>query len=252
MNLKNLSTALMLLNYFTPETPDWGVRALAKASKQPLAVVQRILATYASNGFLERTGEINVRYQLGMRFYELGCQVGVRFKFSDLINPALKFLAEETGETVSLIWLNQNTCTCIAVQNSPNSIHLSIKNGSKMPLHAGAGAKVILANFEEDDLECWLQSTDLKKYTDETETNKEALRVACSKIKQQGFCYSGGELIADSFGLAVPIFIQEHTLFGSLALSGPRYRFQEENISEFVIKLNDVVRIIKPALSHLS
>ncbi len=252
MELKNLSTALTLLNYFTPENPEWGVRALAKASKQPLAVVQRILATYANNGFLERTHDTNARYLLGMRFYELGCQVGARLKFADLVDPALKVLATETGETVSLSWLNQDTCICIAAQNSPNSIHLSVKNGSRMPLHAGAAAKVILAHFQEADFESWLHRYELKKYTDETETSSEALRLTCAQIKQQGFAYSRGEFIVDSFGLAVPIFTEESGLFGSLGLSGPRYRFKEENIKEYVAKLNRTAHTIQRALSHFS
>ncbi len=250
MSLKNLSTALDLLNFFTPETPVWGVRALAKEAGQPLAVVQRILATYAEHGVLERTNETIARYQLGMRLYELGNQVSARLKFADLVDPALKVLASETGETVYLNWLNQDACSCIAVQNSPHSIHLSVKSGSRMLLHAGAAAKVILAHFEEKQLDEWLKTHELKIYTEVTERDIKSLKMSCQKIRRQGFAYSKGELVADSFGLAVPVFTEQGQLFGSLALAGPRYRFKEENIKAYVLKLRHTVQTIQYALSH--
>ncbi len=68
--LKTLDGALALLTHFTARQPSWGVRGLARHSGVHHAVVHRVLATFAANGFLVQ--DAVGRYGLGLRWFELG------------------------------------------------------------------------------------------------------------------------------------------------------------------------------------
>ncbi|WP_167277063.1 IclR family transcriptional regulator [Paenibacillus lupini] len=62
--LKTLDNSLELLNYFTKETPQWGVRELAKAMEMNHSIVFRILATFEQHGFLMQDKDTK-KYSLG-------------------------------------------------------------------------------------------------------------------------------------------------------------------------------------------
>ncbi|CAI0994460.1 IclR family transcriptional regulator [Serratia quinivorans] len=247
MSLKSLSSALALLDYFTPETPYWGVRGLAKACGQHPAVVQRILATYAEHGFLLRLSTPRPKYSLGMRFYQLGNMVIGATTFIDAVKPVLQKLALSSGETAYLTWLSHDDCICIAIGESPNSIQLRVTVGSHMPLYAGAAAKAILAFLPSARFDAWL----LRQRSD-TAWNGASLQQECTAIRQAGFAYTRGEWVSESFGLALPIMGPEAMPFGSLALAGPAYRFDEQRIPERINEMKQAQEQICWALSHVT
>lgn len=217
MSLKSLSTALSLLDYFTPETPKWGVRALAKASGQHPAVVQRMLATYTEHGFLLRLGSPKTQYCLGLRFYQLGGMVAGVMTLIEVVTPILQTLALSSGETAYLNWLSRDDCICIALGESPNTIQLRVNTGSHMPLYAGAASKAILAHMPAQRFDAWARRQ--QENVSETNWDAAALRQECDAIRQAGFAYTKGEWVHESFGLAVPIWGKDGVLFGSLALA---------------------------------
>ena len=101
--LKTLDSALALLTRFTLQEPSWGVRELAKATGVHYAVVHRVLASFAENGFLRQDSA--GRYSLGLRLFELGQVAHRTFAPSDVVQPALEALARTSGETVFLRFL---------------------------------------------------------------------------------------------------------------------------------------------------
>ncbi|MDO7485152.1 helix-turn-helix domain-containing protein [Peribacillus frigoritolerans] len=52
MTLKTLENALDVLSYFTAETPEWGLRDLARKMEMNHTVLHRILKTYEEKGYL--------------------------------------------------------------------------------------------------------------------------------------------------------------------------------------------------------
>ncbi|CAI1102747.1 IclR family transcriptional regulator [Serratia quinivorans] len=248
MSLKSLSTALSLLDYFTPETPKWGVRGLAKACGQHPAVVQRMLATYTEHGFLLRSGAPKTQYCLGLRFYQLGGMVSGVMSFIEVVTPILQTLALSSGETAYLNWLSRDDCICIAIGESPNTIQLRVNTGSHMPLYAGAASKVILAHMSASHFAVWAQRQ--QGNTSETAWDATALWQECEVIRQAGYAFTKGEWVRESFGLAVPIWGKDGALFGSLALAGPAYRFDEQRIAGCIEEMTLAQGLVRQALRH--
>jgi len=66
-----------------------------------------------------------------------------------------------------------------------------------LPLHCGASGQVLLALSEKEDIELYLEIHRLRRYTDKTITHKNRLRGRLSEIKQTGYAYSKGEVVAE-------------------------------------------------------
>ncbi len=222
MLLKTLSNALALLDYFTPATPSWGVRDLARASNIHPAIIQRMLATFSDQGFLRQDPD-SKKYWLGLRLFELGQQVRKRLDLNGAIRPLMEDLAQTTGETVFLTLLDHQQGVCIEIAESSRSIKYSVEVGHRYDLYLGSHNKVILAYLDPVERERILrlpQSPFRARYKQQA--------ALLDEIREQGWCSSQGEYDGQTFGVAVPLLCPENKILGSLGIAGPIFRFHAE------------------------
>ena len=76
MTYSTVHKTTAVLSAFSYEEPVLGVSELARRLGIGKSTVQRILATLAADGFVERTPDD--RYRLSIKLYELGQQVAAR------------------------------------------------------------------------------------------------------------------------------------------------------------------------------
>ncbi|EID3015391.1 helix-turn-helix domain-containing protein, partial [Salmonella enterica] len=73
--LQSAGMVFSLLNYFTLQKSQWGVRELARETGRSPSVVQRALNLLEQEGFIIQNS-ISRTYQLGFRCIELGHLAG--------------------------------------------------------------------------------------------------------------------------------------------------------------------------------
>lgn len=230
--LQGLDAALELLEFFTREQPDWGVRELAKASGRHPSVVQRMLSTFAARGLL-RQNPASGRYGLGLRLFELGMLLRGQLHLADLIRPVMQQLASASGETVFLCWRQAHEAICLEVVEGPGPVRFSTSAGLRSPLHAAAFTKVILA-FQDEDFIANVLAAGLPRLTPHTMVDAAQLRAQLDLVRQQGWAYSEQEAAAGTCGLAVPLALRGGRAQGSLCLSGPLERNAGQRLLEFL------------------
>lgn len=196
-------------------------------------VTHRLLTTLQNHGYIvQDTG--TQRYELGMKFLEFSSLLQEKLNFNDLLEPFMKALAEESGETIFLIWLEErNKLSVIEVAESPQSIKFEVKMGTSSILHAGASNLIVLAHLPEET-QNELLSGKLKKVTDRTVTDPIQLKKMLEKIKSQGWVSTVGEVTLDALGIGAPIFDCTGKIIGSLSLTGPAYRIPEKEVARML------------------
>lgn len=249
MTLKTLDNALNLLTYFTVQQPAWGVRALAKQSGVHPAIVHRVLATFAESGFLVQNEESG-KYSLGLRVFELGQVVRKTFSPSEAVQPILQRLAEQSGETVFLSWLDGEEGLCVGMVQSQHQLRFSIELGQRFPLYAGAHAKAILAfqttSFQEQSFaEGVAAGVSMPSW--------EAFQARLADVRAQGWAYTHGESAASVAGLAIPLMARDHqTVTGSITIAGPQDRLREESVTELLTHLRDSAKRLEDVIGFVS
>lgn len=229
MTLKTLDGALSLLTYFTVRQPTWGVRELAKHSGVHYAVVHRVLATFAANGFLVQDAATG-KYSLGLRLFELGQVVRKTFSPEEIVRPVLEALAAQSGETVFLSWLDDHEGLCVGLVHSQHKLRFSIELGERFPLLAGAHAKAILA-FQDAPFRDEVYRLRQEQMGSHATFDREAIEQQLDGVRAQGWAYTREEAAATVAGLALPLWSRDHSaVVGSLAIAGPQQRLSEEAV----------------------
>lgn len=233
MLLKNLDNALNLLSYFKSEKKTWGVRELAKEMDISHTIVYRILSTYEKHGILLKNPDTS-KYQLGLRLLEYMLIIQDSFSISEIINPIMKKISEDTKETIFLTWLEGTEGVCIELAESSQRVKLTATIGSRTPLYGGAWGKAIMA-FLPEEMTHAILNEGIDRITNKTITSPEKLVKNLEEIRQNGWCYSVGEYADNTAGIAVPLFNGRGQVVGSLTAAGPDYRIGPDRI-EFILE----------------
>ncbi len=228
--LKTLDRGLTVLLKFL-DKPEWTLSGLAQDLGLHKSIVFRLVTTLERRGFVVK-GEDRV-YRLGLRVLELG---NVAYKQIDLRRaayPVLQKLVNETRESAFLTVVSGDEAVCIDKVDSPHNIKLTLEIGGRSPLYAGASNKILMAYLPGERID-EIVARGLQPITPQTITDPAELKGNLAEIRQQGWCFSCGEVTPSASAVAVPIRNGRGQVIAGLSVAGLDARFTKEKISGLV------------------
>jgi DNA-binding IclR family transcriptional regulator len=141
-------------------------------------------------------------------------------------------ISDKSRETVHLATLEQDEVIYIDKIDSSQPLRLHSYVGQKIPLHASALGKVLLAWAPEHILEDLLKKGKLKRFTDTSITDPEALKEEIRKIRNQGYAEDQEESVPGVRCVAAPIRNREGLAVAAISISLPCQRFDRANIAD--------------------
>lgn len=164
--------------------------------------------------------------------------------------PHMQRLAEEFGESVFLSVKQGWEAVVIEKVSAPSPVRLHLDVGCRLPLHAGAFAKVLLA-FGPARIPSAFRRRPLPHVGPRTVTDLRRLERELEEIRAKGYSVTLEEAFAESWGVAVPILLgSRQSVVASLTLGGPLQRFRLERIPSMVSELQQAARDIAEALAE--
>jgi DNA-binding IclR family transcriptional regulator len=180
------------------------IRDLCDFLDMPRSTVYRILNTLEVRDVVRRT--LSGSYVLGPRLLSLASHVVSSHdaKLAGIAQPHLERLSKVTGEASKLSVIDGDAVLVLYVAHGTGEYGLNVKLGRRLPLHAGAASKVLLAFSPPERIAQVLGGT-LPRYTTGTLANPDALRAELELIRQQGWALDRGEYSDGVCAVAAPI-----------------------------------------------
>lgn len=212
-----LEKAMHLLNIVSSAPAPMTFSELLRCGWLPKATLHRILATLTREGLL-RYDPYTKTYRLGLRLLQLAHEVWSDFDLRLAAQDELVRLRNSVGETVQLAVLDGDNVVLIAVEEAARDLHNSSKVGLKLPLHATALGKVIVAYLDTLRQVELLERLDMTKYTATTLTVLAELRQELDLTRARGYAIECSEFQDDVVVVAAPIFDIEGRPIGAVSL----------------------------------
>lgn len=177
---------------------------LGQRLKIPKSSLHGILRTLELRGWIELDS--------GRSLYHLGLHsliVGASFVDEDLVvartAPILDFLATATGETVHLGRLQDDEIVYIAKRESVHPLRMFSAVGRRLPAHATALGKALLAQRSDDEVRSILPET-LPPITFRTVSDRAALIERLAEVRELGYAIDNEETTVGlrCFAVALP------------------------------------------------
>ena len=181
------------------------IREMVEALGLPRTTVYRILNTLLHHDMVRRSDDGSLR--LGPRLLALAARTignAHDFDLPSLAMPHLQGLSEQTGEGSKVSVLDGDGVLVVAAVQGSRDYALTVVPGQRLPLHAGAASKVLLAHLPKAELSARLGGK-LAGYTGRTIRDPHRLSAELAKIRRQGFAHDKGEYAPSINAFAAPI-----------------------------------------------
>ncbi len=165
------------------------------------ATAHRLLGELESWGALQR--DARGRYQVGIRLWELGQNAGRQLR--EVARPLLQDLYSFTKETSHIAIRHRAEVLYVDRVYGTKRVPQASRVGGRLPMHATAVGKAILA-YEEEWVRDAILSHNLEARTQFTHVDPLVVRAELDDIKDRGFATTREEVRLGSCSIAVPLF----------------------------------------------
>ncbi len=239
---QSVQRALVLLDQFTAQQPAHTVEQLSHLSGVPRSTVYRLLTLLRAHLLVEQAGDN--RYQLGPRAITMGYVARSMTDLAGLWRPALLALAAATSETALVMRRVGNSAVCVDRVECDHPVRLSFEVGRTMPLHAGAGAKLILAYLPDDFRDRYIEQA-------LPAAAQGRLRTELARIRMQGWADSSGEVDQGIWAVAAPVSGGADRLH-AISVALPEYRLDPERRETLRAAILDAAADLREKLVYYS
>ncbi len=250
LNLNAIEKALRILMAFYPRNAERGTVDLSRQTGFHPATVNRILQILARNRFLYQN-PLTRKFNLGPSMFALG-ETAIESLNDNLLHKALPYLnelCERVRETVVLEVMSGGSALAAYVAQGKQTLGIRANIGGRLPMHAAAGAKAIIA-FSSQEIQESLLNRSLRRFTDKTITDPATLRRHLEKIRKRGVSFCEEEADVGVNAIGVPVFDHKNKPVAAVVVVGPSTRVKCNVESPVVAELRKTASTITAQLFH--
>jgi IclR family pca regulon transcriptional regulator len=204
---QSLERGLAILSCFTAKRPVLGIADIADELGMSRSTTHRYVITLVALGYLEQGA--SRKYRLGLRVTDLGMSALNSTGLREHAHPYLEELRQRTSYTTSLGVLDGTEVLYIdrirSFRREARTTELNLHAGSRLPAHATAMGKLLLANLPETEQRELIGQMKLTKRGPNTITSKKALREELDAIVTSGLAVDDQELASGFYAISAPV-----------------------------------------------
>jgi DNA-binding IclR family transcriptional regulator len=228
--------------------------SLADLSRQtgfPKSSLFRILLTLekASIVQLDRTRNI---FTLGMKLIDWGNRALEKIDLKSVTHPHLVRMAHETRESYYVAILDEYEVIIVDRADTPEIWRMVARLGQRSPVHATASGQVLMAEASDEALQAAIQRTGLKRFTPQTITSMNRLKLRLKEIRKDGYVINDAEYKPDLCVIAVPLRDHHGKIAAALmtALQSERSRRNKQLVMSIVELLKREADVISREIGY--
>lgn len=180
------------------------LQSMVEASGMPKPTVHRMLQQLEGAGLLQRQGD-GRHYTTGLRLRRLAEHVLMNDTHHGARHAVLRSLVDEIGESCNITALSGDEVIYLDRVETPEPLRFHLRPGSRVPCHATASGKILLAQMGTAQRHQLLGHAPLRRCTANTITDLDRLEAELAKIRRDGFAMDYAEFLPGLICVAVPV-----------------------------------------------
>ena len=219
------SRALDILELFLDE-PMLSAADVVNSLSLPRTTVHELLGTLADRNYLVVVPGQPLRYQLGVRLFQLGSVFAQQLDLAREAQRVAKDVAAECDETVHVAMLEGTDVIYIARVESTHPVRMVSAVGRRLPAHCTGVGKMLLSALSAQTLDAlYPKQKSLPTMTPSSISSLSRLKSELAEIRERGLAYDEAESSEDVHCVAAGV--RDHTgeMVAGLSISVPTTRW---------------------------
>lgn len=222
--------SLRIMRLLAESTSPMSLSEIAAVENIPKATAHGILQDLLSEGFVERD---SLRYQIGLRAFEVGTARLRRGDVTDAVGPELAALTRELDVTAHFAVLDGPDVVYVCKEDPPGrGVRLASQVGARLPAHLTAVGRACLAHAPQE-------AVDRMNLSDhgwrDGPMSPEELEGLLIGVRESGFAVDEGEAAAGIKCIAAPI-VDGALCRGAIGVSYPKGAVRSEERAVQAVK----------------
>ncbi|MDQ3226237.1 MAG: IclR family transcriptional regulator, partial [Chloroflexota bacterium] len=163
-----------------------------------------LLQTLREVGMVEYD-PVSSSYRVGLRVFEIGTTAVEQGGFGVRLIGAMEDLARRCNESVSMGVLSAGSVLFVQRVESPEVLRADIRPGTRMPLHASASGKALLATMSDVEIDRVLPDPLLPASARLTVRGRDTLLAEIGRIRERGYARQIEEFVNGIAAVATPV-----------------------------------------------
>jgi IclR family acetate operon transcriptional repressor len=245
--LTSVRNAARLLREFSRTDRELGVSELARRLGLATSTVHRLLATLTAEKLLERAPG---GYRLGLALYDIGANVSPHLDLHEAALPVMATLRHSTGETVQLAVLDGLESVYIDRLESPHTVRIFSRVGTRLPATTTSTGKVLLAALAPDELDARLAGWRPQRHTPHSIVDAAVLRARLREIAERGWAENREESRVGVLSVGAPVRGDDGTVIAALSVAAPTDRSGPTQHRRIRTAVVEAAAVISRRLGH--
>ena len=221
----------MLRALSATQTDGASTSNLARATGLARPTAHRLLTTLADEGYVDRD-QRSGRWYLGPELYLLGEVAAQRYDVTGQARASVRQLAAATGECAFFSARRGDETVCLLREEGSFPLRsFVLHEGARFPLGVVSAGQVILALLPDQEIDAYLDRTDLSQQWGPAHAVAE-LRRRIGLTRELGYSVNPGLVVEGSWGMAAAVFNRNGDPAWALSLTGVESRFREDRRPE--------------------
>lgn len=221
-SVKSATRTLDIIEYVVAAGRPLVAQEISNALAIPVSSLSYLLSTLVERTYLQRAGR---RYTPGPGLERLQAHNG-SFTLEDRVAPLVRTLRVQLNETTSFFVREGWEVEAIVTETSNQALRYAIETGRRLPMHALASGKALLAALPDPELERYFVEAKLERFTPSTVTSEAKLRKQLGQIRKTGFSMTSEELSLGINGIGRAVRMGGEVI-GALSVAIPKVRCDE-------------------------
>jgi IclR family KDG regulon transcriptional repressor len=247
--IQSINRAMDILQAFPVLGPEVSITSLANHLGLNKATICRILATLEAQGFITHTTE-GRRYRLGVSLFELGAYYQSQLDVRRQALPFLQALSTKVNETAFLCVRDGNFVLCVErVDVQKDFEHFALRVGGRLPLHCGAAPRIILSEFEDQEIAHYAKQTGLPPTTPRSISTLEKLMEDVNKTRRLGYVLSDEDVTPGISSIGAPVRDYSGEVVAAISVSGMAGFFRD-HLAELAQEVKRTAMLISENMGY--
>lgn len=204
---------------------------VARFAELPTSTAHRMLMTLQRRELVAQDAETGL-WTVGVGLFRVGSAYLRIRKLPDIGRPVIRELQGRVKETVNLSMLDGDELVCVAQAESHAPVRAFFRLGRRLPIHASAAGKAILAALDEAQRGRRLDALKLEGFTFNTIIDRATLEAEVARTRERGYGIDDEEHTVGMRCVSAAIRDENEEPIGAVSISAPSVRMPLEILPE--------------------
>jgi DNA-binding IclR family transcriptional regulator len=218
LQVKSAYRTLAIIEFIAKSQKPPSFTAILRHMDIPKSSLSVLMQDLVSSQYIDYDADTRVYYP-GLKLIQLSAICMNNTNIAREISLGIKKLSDELGETTHAGILDGRHVVYIAKHHGSRDVSVVATIGLRIPAHATAIGKVLLAALPADEVAGRFAGVTLERYTDNTLVDLPRLWEELARVAAQGYAVDNQEIIPGGICVAAPIIDKTDRTVAAVSLT---------------------------------